>query len=73
MSVWKLYTVHCDGCSHWVDAGIGDTAKDARAGLRGRGWKLSVPDADPNVRSRRDFCARCVSEGRGDISAAGPR
>lgn len=62
MSSSKLVTINCDGCLQWWDAGIADTAAEARRRLKRAGWKV-------NVRSRedpfaRDFCPACVEGGR---------
>jgi hypothetical protein len=59
MTASKLYTVHCDAphCGYWDEAGVGDTAADARRNLSGGGWRLSVKDPD-GWRGRLDFCPR---------------
>jgi len=57
MTASTLVTIFCDApsCGQWEDNGIADTAKQARAGLRRRGWALNVVNPDGS-RQRLDFC-----------------
>ncbi|QDH91671.1 hypothetical protein QDA01_gp18 [Microbacterium phage Cinna] len=54
MTASRLVTIFCDhpGCGQWEDAGIGDTATAARAGLKGR-WRTGVSGTDGIT---RDYC-----------------
>lgn len=58
MSASALVTIFCDepSCGHWDGAGIAETARQARSGLRGGGWTLAVtnPDGGPT----QDFCPK---------------
>lgn len=58
MSATTIVTIMCDaeGCGQWWDPGVADTAKIARAQLRGTGWRLAVPI--PGSRLRQDFCPK---------------
>lgn len=55
MTASRLWTVFCNGCGQWENAGIDHTAKSARQGLRGRGWWLALPGG-------RDLCPNCVAK-----------
>lgn len=66
MSARRLVTIMCDAplCGEWWDAGVADTATEARRQLRGSGWRTAVASArayaDEPVDSRaaRDYCPR---------------
>lgn len=72
MTANSLVTIFCDheGCGQWSDDGIGETAKEARANLRGRnsGWLLAVPEGKfPGFHGRhiaRDYCPQHAAEHR---------
>jgi hypothetical protein len=57
MTASSLVTVFCDApsCGRWDDAGVGDTAEEARRGLTRLGWVVAVPDPD-GYRRRFDYC-----------------
>lgn len=58
MTASAIVTVMCDApsCGDWSEDGQAGTAKDARRGLRGLGWRLAVPN--PNGGPAADFCPR---------------
>lgn len=57
MSAFKLVTISCDApnCADWCDAGVADTAKEARARLRRLGWAVGVKDP-AGYPQALDFC-----------------
>lgn len=57
MSASKQVTIMCDApsCGVWWDAGIAETATQARRQLRGSGWQLNVLESDG---WRRDYCPK---------------
>src|SRR5690554_6723323 len=58
MSASRLVTIFCDAphCGVWDGAGVADTAREARAGLRGGGWILAL--SDPDHRLALDYCPK---------------
>ncbi len=59
MTATRLVTIMCDApnCGVWWDAGVADTAQQARHRLRGTGWALAV--ADPaGGHHTLDYCPR---------------
>ena len=59
MSASRMVTIFCDepSCGMWWDAGVAETAWQARRGLSGKGWRLKVPDPEGWTRAL-DFCPR---------------
>lgn len=57
MTASRLWTIFCDVCGHWSNAGVEHTAAKARAGLRKNGWRLGLPGG-------RDICPACVRDGK---------
>jgi hypothetical protein len=53
----RLTTIFCDepGCGTWLDAGVADTAAEARAQLARYGWQTAVRP-DPQSRGTLDYC-----------------
>lgn len=65
MTASRLMTIFCDApsCGQWEDAGIAPTAREARAQLAGRGWRLGVTG---NARTLEDYCPAHASPHSGD-------
>lgn len=45
MTATPLVTIFCDApdCGEWDEDGVGETAKEARAGARRVGWAVGLP------------------------------
>lgn len=65
MSASRLVTIFCDApsCGQWYDAGVSDTAAQARKQLRGTGWATAVRAVHPGP--TLDYCPTHVPTPQG--------
>lgn len=70
MVAFSLVTIHCDGCNDWCDAGVADTAREARDSLKRLGWDVAVNEPRA-TRKRPDYCPKCVRRRWNEIARPG--